>query len=243
MKKVWLIFLIFLTSWIPSSSQEVELGIKAGMNAGVLIGPIEDGDKGKPAIGPNVGLFGIISVNSKISLQLEANYCYTGVSFKRHELRQNYPRDVVIAGILYPDLPTTYEADVEGKIDLHYADFPFQMLWNFNNKWALNFGPRIAFLIKGDLEGTAYNVKLGDNGAFGTIAKEPFPEHEKESFKKDLRFIDAGFTIGANYRFNNRWHLGLDASNGFTSVNLSGEFLPDKYYNFFINTSIGVSLF
>ncbi len=219
------------------SLSNAQFGIKGGINAGVLIGPIKEGDSGAPVIGPKIGFTGIYPFGKNYGVQADLSYCYTGVKFSTHQTKENEMRNIEFAGS-YNELPVSYSADASGKIGLHYIDIPLKLLLKMNNKVSYFIGPRFAFLIDGHLEGEATNVKLGYHGfVVATIEREDFPASDIAEFENNLRFMDFGLTGGCAIRFG---HLifSPELSCGLTSVNYKGTLLPDNYYNLFLTSSV-----
>lgn len=234
--KLTIVTVFFISTLFAQN--KIEVGLSLGLNVGVVYGPNEDGGTGSPAIGPSTGISLNSVINDRWSMKSKVLYSFTGLNFQQFVDRVDYPTEIEPSPGLFVEVPLSYTADVDGKINLHYIEIPISFLYSFNEKIGLQFGPRVAFLAKGVLKGNA-NATVGTtaNGEGLPVPPESFDEGNQ------LKFFDAGLTIGGNYKFSEKMSLNVDISTGLTAVNFQGEILPDKYKNLFLTTSFNYNLF
>ncbi len=208
---------------------QLSYGASAGGNIGVVIGPLRDNSSAQPVFGPSLGLFAHKQVNSKWALQLEANYCLTGVHFQQ----QIFDRDTLwteqIGEIEY-QIPATYSADVSGQIKLHYINLPLQAIYHFSPRFSTGFGPRMAILFKGKFEGTG-DVIVGEEYVFAETT-EDFDESE------NLQRFDFGLTASWQYRFTQKLRTQFAFSGGLVALNEKGDLVQDQFFNGFANLTL-----
>ena len=222
------ILLLFLLCFEEVQAQ-LQYGLTAGGNVGVVIGPLRENSSAQPVFAPSLGIAAYKALNNRFAIQLEAKYCLTGVHFQQ----QIYDRDTLwteqIGGLEY-QIPATYSADVRGQIKLNYIDFPAQLIFHFNERFSTGLGPRFAVLFKGKFEGTG-DVIIGEEYVFAETT-EDFDESE------NLHLFDFGLTGSWQYKFSKQLQAQFAFSGGLIALNEKGDLIQDRFFNGFANLSV-----
>jgi opacity protein-like surface antigen len=123
---IYTFFTIFtLTNCV---SQNINYGIKAGVNISSFDGSITN----KSLIGPQVGGFAEITINDKLTIQPELLLSMQGAEFE-YSLRQNFYEPI---------------SQKRLKISLYYLNLPITVKYNFIDKFSIIAGPQIGYLVK-----------------------------------------------------------------------------------------------
>lgn len=228
---IWhpLTLVIFCLLAFQELSAQLSYGASAGVNIGVVIGPLRENSAAQPVIAPSLGLVAYQGISPKFSVQMEARYCLTGVHFQQ----QIFDRDTLwteeIGGLEY-QIPATYSADVDGQIKLHYLDLPMQLIYHFSPRLSTGFGPRFALLFKGKFKGTG-DIVIGEEYIFAETT-EDFDESE------NLHLFDFGLTASWQYKFSSRMQAQLTFNGGLIALNERGDLIQDRFFNGFSNLSL-----
>lgn len=197
MKKVVCIVVMTMLGLGSLSAQDVKLGVKAGINFSNVSGDIENSDF---KTGLNFGGFAEINLSSKFIFQPEILFSGQGASYK-----ESYG---------------TYSS--EETIKLNYLNFPFMVKYALLDKFALEFGPQLGFLLSANANGTETNN--------GEILSHDI------NMKKYLKSIDFGLNFGASFDITKNILIGARYNLGLLNINEDLE--DDENENIKIQNSV-----
>lgn len=202
MKKVLLIAVIALLSLSNVNAQDVKFGAKTGLNLSNIKGDL---DNPEAKIGFNIGAFVEIGLSDKFTFQPELLFSTQGAKSEGSEGSDSFERT----------------------IKANYLNVPLMLKYAVSDKFALEFGPQIGFLLSADIEGTQTF-----DGNTVTI---------NEDFKDSLKSIDFGLNFGASFDIvenvfiGARYNLGL--SNIIDSEDMDSD--DEKAQNSVFSVSVG----
>ncbi len=180
------------------NAQDVKFGVKGGVNLANFGGDAEGTDA---KIGFNVGGFAEIKVSDKFAIQPELLYSVQGA--KSSESGSGY--------------------SYEYKENLSYINIPVMAKYYVADKFSLEAGPQVGFLISAK---SKYDVTSGGVNATGT-----------EDSKDDYNTLDLGANFGAGYDFTENVSVGVRYNLGLSNIAKdSGDF---KATNNVISLSVG----
>lgn len=183
-----------------SNAQETKFGVKGGVNFANLSGDTEDASL---KVGFHVGGFAEIKVSDKFSVQPELLYSTQGAKF-----------DESVDGV-----------DIESKLNLSYLNIPVMAKFYVAEKFSLEAGPQIGFLLSAKAKGEGT-----ENGI--TISAE---QDVKDSFES----IDFGLNFGAGYDFTENLSAGVRYNLGLSNIAKTEEGDDSKIQNSVFSLSIG----
>ena len=128
MKKVLLIAVIALLSLSNVNAQDVKFGAKTGLNLSNFKGDL---DNVEAKIGFNIGAFVEIGLSDKFTFQPELLFSTQGAKSEGSEGFDSY----------------------EQTNKVNYLNVPLMLKYAVSDKFALEFGPQIGFLLSADREG------------------------------------------------------------------------------------------
>ncbi len=203
--------------WLSVGSiyaQEMEFGLKGGVNIGTPVGVAEKGAKGSVGIGPMIGMYFAYALDSKWGLHGEFLYSYKGSSFHTpvsgdttYRYNTITPTDTIPS-----EVHTMYHGWVDGKFNNRYIDVPLYASYALSRRFLLTFGGYVSYLVYGNNTGTA-DIDVGDpNHPFTSVSDEPFDQSE------GLNKWDYGLLLGTTYRTDRRINFGLSVTTGLRSV-------------------------
>ncbi len=187
MKKIILSVAAMLTFGFVNA-QEVEFGVKAGVNIASLTGDIENADA---KVGFHVGGFAEIKISDKFSVQPELLFSTQGA-----KAEEKYSED----GVSY---------DYSEKINLSYINIPIMAKLYVAEGFSLEAGPQIGFLTsaKNKYEGTA---------TFGGMTQSESEEVDIKDTMKSVDFglnFGLGYKFTEKLSASARYNLGLSDVN------------------------------
>ncbi|TXD52860.1 MULTISPECIES: porin family protein [unclassified Polaribacter] len=202
MKKVLLIAVIALLSLSNVNAQDVKFGAKTGLNFSNFTGDVEDA---KTKIGFNIGAFVEIGLSDKFTFQPELLFSTQGAKSEDSEGSDSF----------------------EQTIKANYLNVPLMLKYAVSDKFALEFGPQIGFLLSADAETTG-NIE-GESISVEVDVKDSF-----KSIDFGLNF-GASFDIVENVFIGARYNLGL--SNIIDSEDMDSD--DEKAQNSVFSVSVG----
>ncbi len=235
-------------------AQRLTYGVRGGMTGGVIIGPFNpDTDKGKPVLNPNMGVYVNWKVKDKISLQSELVYNITGVQYETY-----VPNSDTIWPIVFTIqdqevtnyIETFLAGTVKGEYNLHYLEMPISVVWQLNDRFGVNLGGRVAYLLNGENTGIArldigqYAGQESDFASYDDYVSALFLHQIEEEFDEShsINPFDIGITGGGQFRLNNRLVFALSANYGFMPVQEKSSIVQHNYTNLFVNTSVAFQI-
>ena len=188
MKKIILVAVIAISSFVGVNAQ-TSFGAKAGLNVANLSGDITDN---KALIGFNVGVFAEITLADSFFLQPELVYSGQGTD-----------TDVPLFGFDFFGVTESY--------NLNYINIPIMFKYDVANRFYLEAGPQIGFLVSAEYAGV--------------------------DIKDDFETTDFGANFGLSYGFTEklfgqaRYKIGLS--------NIAKDSGGDKISNTVLSFSLG----
>jgi len=206
---LWLIITAY-----PVRAQEMEFGIKGGLNIGTPYGVAEKGAKGSLGVGPMLGMYFAYDLGTRWSLHGEFLYSYKGSKFHTpvsgdtvYKYNTITPTDTIPS-----EAHTIYRGWVDGKFDNRYLDIPLYASYDLSKRFMLMFGGYLSYLIEGRNTGFA-DIEVGDpRHPFTTVEDEPFDQ------SSELNRWDYGLMLGTTYLTEQRLNFGLSLTTGLRSI-------------------------
>ena len=196
-----LIAVIALLSLSNVNAQDVKFGAKTGLNLSNYTGDVENSET---KIGFNIGAFVEIGLSDKFTFQPELLFSTQGAKSEDSEGSDSF----------------------EQTIKANYLNVPLMLKYAVSDKFALEFGPQIGFLLSANREGTQTFDGNTD------IINEDF----KDSFKS----IDFGLNFGASFDIVENIFIGARYNLGLANI-LDFEDMDsdDKAQNSVFSISVG----
>ncbi|MHC0442284.1 porin family protein [Flavobacterium sp. 3-210] len=183
-----------------ANAQDVKFGVKGGLNVSTITGDIENASS---KVGFHVGGFAEIKLSEKFAIQPELLYSTQGAKEKgEFEYEGN-----------------VYDAELNYK--LAYINLPIMAKYYIVEKFNVEAGPQIGFLVNAKAEATV----LGNSAE----------EDVKDSFKS----VDFGINLGAGYDFTDKFSAGVRYNIGLSNM-IDGEAADyAKAHNGVFSLSVG----
>ena len=167
-----------------ANAQDMKLGIKAGLNVATISGTTD----AKSLYGANVGVFGEFKVSDKFSVQPELLFSMQGAKSSESK-----------------DFGGGFYLNTTNKLTLNYINIPIMAKFFVADKFSLQAGPQIGFLMTANsTEEKSSNVPGYVNNSSSTDVKSSYNS------------VDFGVNFGAGYSFTEniaidlRYNLGLN---------------------------------
>jgi opacity protein-like surface antigen len=187
MKKIILaIVAIFIFG--TASAQEPKFGLKGGLNLATLNGDVEDA---KSLLGVHFGAFVEFKISDKFSFQPELLYSMQGA-------KSEYSED--FEGDFYSEKLT---------LNLGYLNIPLMAKYFASEKFYVEAGPQIGFLLSAKADGS-YTESFGGETFTETV--------NGENVKEDFQSLDFGLNFGLGYEFTGNLFLGARYNLGLSNV-------------------------
>ncbi|KFF14951.1 porin family protein [Flavobacterium hydatis] len=183
-----------------ANAQEVKFGVKGGINLSTLTGDVDDASS---KVGFQVGGFAEIKLSDKFFVQPELLYSAQGTKTE-------------MSGGEYFE---------KNNLKLGYINVPVMAKYYVADKFSLEAGPQIGFLVSAKND-YSFSV-LGLNGS------------EKIDVKDNLKSIDFGVNFGAGYDFTENISAGVRYNLGLSNIleNEAGDNFKQK--NSVFSLSVG----
>jgi len=179
MKKVMLVVTIATLGLGTLNAQGINFGAKGGLNISNFVGDIEDSES---KIGFNIGVFAEIVLLDKLIFQPEILFSTQGAKNEDSFDDENYI----------------------STIKVNYLNIPLMLKYAVSNKFSLEFGPQVGFLLSANA-----NVEATMDGS--TISVE-------ESVKESFNNIDFGLNFGASFDLTEKIIIGARYNLGLSNV-------------------------
>ncbi|NHF60328.1 PorT family protein [Flavobacteriaceae bacterium TP-CH-4] len=178
--RFFFVFLV-LSMFVPltASSQQIRFGLKAGLNYSTIVGDLTQGIN--PRLSGHFGGFAEIRYSDRFALQPELVYSSQGFQFNTDLafIEGNSPGD---------------GNDFKTAVQLNYLTIPLLADFTLNNRFAIQFGPQVGFLLN-------EVTKLKNFEGIDEAAIDG-----KQTV--DGRFqLDYGVAAGVRYSLNYHWAL------------------------------------
>lgn len=217
----------------PVAAQRAEYGVKAGVNFGSVIGPIEKNASGKLVAGPNVGFYNYLPVKNRWAILSEINYSLKGADFSQESKTGESHFDIPEMG--WKDFPAPYTAfNLKGFMHLHYLEIPIMVQYSAGSKVAFGIGPQIAWLLKGKSEITQ-DIYVGIDSNYPLTVFED----TTVMLQNHLNRLDWGATAGIRFQNQKKISGSLRISSSLTSIYRKElAELKDNFLNIFLTLSL-----
>ena len=199
MKKITLSIVAVLAFGF-ANAQEVKFGAKAGLNVSTLTGDVNDASS---RVGFHVGGFAEIKLSDKFSVQPELLYSAQGAKFET-------------SGAGFSE---------EDKFNLAYLNVPVMAKYYVAEKFSLEAGPQIGFLLS-----AKNDFSYSDSGE---------SESGKVDIKDGFKSIDFGVNFGAGYDFTENLSVGVRYNLGLSNIAEKVEGSDAKVKNSVFSLSVG----
>lgn len=215
MKNTLLTALVLAFCSFNLHAQELNFGIKGGLNLSTVAGDVPDAIN--PRVGYHFGGFVNISLSDRFSLHPEVLYFSIGNTFSQslNELR-TFDLD-----------PVVQNSDFKVVTRANFLAVPLSFRFNFTNNFALDFGPQISFLLN-----TVIKVKeIPDN-------MDAFNSSDSGNFRPDY-----GANIGFTFTPNEKMNVQLRYYQGLKNLSKSSVFVNQQSSNVALQLSVGYIIF
>ncbi|MBS7232296.1 PorT family protein [Flavobacterium psychroterrae] len=199
MKKV-LLSAVAVMAFMSVSAQETRFGVKAGANLSTFGGDAEDA---KSLVGFQVGGFAEIKLTDKFAIQPEILFSTQGAKSEESGLGYSY----------------------EDKILLSYLNIPVMAKYYVAEKFSVEAGPQIGFLLS-----AKDKYEFSDNG---------MSDSGKQDVKDNYESIDFGVNFGAGYDFTENLSVGLRYNLGLSNIAKTEDGEDFKMNNSVFSLSVG----
>jgi opacity protein-like surface antigen len=199
MKKV-LLSAVAVMAFMSVSAQETRFGVKAGANLSTFGGDAEDA---KSLVGFQVGGFAEIKLTDKFAIQPEILFSTQGAKSEESALGST----------------------AEYKSNLSYLNIPVMAKYYVAEKFSLEAGPQIGFLLS-----AKEKYEFSGNGV---------SESGKEDVKDSYESIDFGVNFGAGYDFTENLSVGLRYNLGLSNIAKTEDGEDFKMNNSVFSLSVG----
>jgi|TARA_B110000503_G_C6899012_1_gene309914 opacity protein-like surface antigen len=200
MKKVLFIAVVALFGLGNVNAQEVKFGTKVGLNVSNFTGDTEGFDS---KIGFNLGAYAEISLSDKLTFQPELLFSTQGASSE-----DSFENE-------------TFKLTIKA----NYLNIPLMMKYGLTDKFALEFGPQLGFLLsaKGKAEGTFDGQAIS----------------EEEDLKDFFKSIDFGLNFGASFDVAENIMIGARYNLGLSNIMDEEDSGDDKVQNAVFSLAVG----
>lgn len=133
-----------------------------------------------------------------------------------------------------------YTGRISTNVQNLYLSVPIQATLRLNDNWSLQAGPYISFAVQKKFFGEATNGYLRNLEPTGNRIEIDVAKYD---FKDDVRTIDVGMSVGANYDFGKRYFALAQFDYGFNSIMKTGfETISFGLHNVFLNVGVGIKI-
>ena len=215
MRSILLSAMIVLLCTFMAKAQDMDFGLKGGLNIGTPVGVAEEGASGSLGVGPMIGMYFAYNLGGKWTLHGEFLYSYKGSKFTTPvsgDTIYQYHAVTPDGDSIPAEANTIYRGMVDGKFDNRYIDVPLYASYELSRRFRLLFGGYVSYLVSGYNAGYA-DVEVGDpNYPFTTVEDEPFDQ------SSELSKFDYGLLVGSTYLTKHRLNFGISATMGLKSI-------------------------
>ena len=149
----------------PDAAQEFSYGLKAGLNFGSVVGPIEEGSGARPVLLPNAGLYVNWQFSPRWTLGAELGYSQKGADFWQ-DFKQGETMRILVPSPNAQPVPVPYKAyNMEGKMNLTYLELPLTVGYRYGKKGGnIRFGGYVSYLLEGESYSRPDSMVIGRDG-------------------------------------------------------------------------------
>jgi hypothetical protein len=176
MKHIKFLFLLALSITTELEAQEFNFGLKGGVNRSSVIGDFRDGYNGR--ISFHAGVFAEIPLKGKFSFHPELVYSSQGFTYSTESLNFDFADPV-------------FRTNTRAWTARDFLTIPLVTRLNFTEKFSLEFGPQVGFLVRN------YGEIFGERGS------------SSGNFRFDVGpIVGMGFDLN-KFKIQARYFIGL----------------------------------
>ncbi|MEG1573932.1 MAG: porin family protein [Bacteroidales bacterium] len=221
----------------PLSAKNYEFSAKAGFNIG-----------GTAPMGLPAQIRGINSYKPTFAFSIEGNIqrnfnerwgLLTGVRFELKGMStdanvKNYQIKILNEGSLVEGV---FTGDVLTAVKNSYITIPVMAVYDISPRWNLKFGGFVSFMVDGKFSGTASNGYMHESSPVGDRVDGVDATYD---FSTDMRKIDAGIEVGADFIAYKHLLVYGDLTWGVVPL-FKGDFtaLSFNMFNVYLNVGFG----
>lgn len=210
-------------------SQSLSYGIKAGTNWGSVVGPIEEGGKGRLKFYPDAGLFLRWQFAERWYLQPELRVARKGADYS---LPTKYDSLTVDVGLQFPIRAPYKSVGLNGFMKMSYLNVPLMFAYRYSRRAELLAGFELGYLLQAQSQLTQDSIIVGD---YFLVYTDSISDLSAE-----FRRMDYAATLGGNFWLNQRFHLNMRTTCSVRSIYRKElEQLEANFLNFFIFVGLG----
>lgn len=233
-RHIWYSYFWIVCCMTPTTAMaQITWGAQIGTNFGSVVGPIEEGGKGRLKFYPNAALLVRVPLSDHWTLQPQISHSYKGADYS---LPSREDSMWVKLPIWTNPIRAPYKSyGLNGYMKIHYLEMPLQFCyrWHTQGKSELTFGPQIGYLLRGESQLTQDSIVVGNNFLV-------FRDSTSD-ISSEYRRMDYGFLLGSNIWFNQHFFLNTRATCSLRSIyRKEEETLQDNFLNFFLFLGIGI---
>lgn len=222
------------TIWLAPfcKAQGFTYGIKAGTNWGSVVGPVEEGGKGRLKFYPNAGIFARWQLAPNLYLQPELNYSMKGADYSLPIQKDSMT--VAIPGFEFPIRAPYTSRGLNGFMKMHYLEMPLQVCYRYGKRKRseLSAGIQLGYMMVGKSEIKQDSIIVGDYFLVYTDSIT--------NLAPEFRRMDYAATLGGNFWLTHHLHISTRTTCSMRSIYRKElEQLDANFLNFFIFAGIG----
>lgn len=206
MKKLLFTAAIAVLGFTSANAQEVQFGVKAGVNLATITG--DDIEDNSSKVGFHVGGVAEIKISEKFSVQPE-------LIFSQQGTKSEFSESGEFGG-------NSFSYEEELKIKANYLNLPVMAKFYVAEGLSLEAGPQVGFLLSADAESEFTDTETFDGVT--TTESGSFEQDVKDEFKS----VDFGVGFGAGYKLDSGLNFGLRYNLGLSSI---GEDFDGEEYD------------
>ena len=220
-----------LTSQI-CKAQNLSYGVKVGTNWGSVVGPVEEGGKGRLKFYPNAGVFARWQFAPKWYLQPELNYSMKGADYSLP--MQKDSMTVTIPTLEFPIRAPYTSLGLNCFMKMHYLELPLQVCYRYGKRQRneINAGIQLGYMLHGESEIKQDSIIVGDYFLVYTDSIT--------NLAPEFRRMDYAATLGGNIWLDKHFFISTRATCSIRSIYRKElEQLEANFLNFFIFAGLG----
>lgn len=129
---------------------------------------------------------------------------------------------------------------ISTKVQNLYLSIPVQATYQVSENWSVQAGPYVAFAVQKRFFGEATDGYLRNIEPTGEKLEIDFAAYD---FRKSVRTIDVGMSLGTNYDFGKRYFALAQFDYGFNNIMKTGfESITFGLHNIFMNVGVGIKI-
>ncbi|NDW11499.1 PorT family protein [Bacteroides sp. 214] len=252
--KYTLLFIAGLFIFLPLQAQKettkglewaaahgLEYSVRAGFNIGGTAPiPLPEEIRAIKRYSPQLSL----SIEGTVTKWLDSNWgIQTGIRLESKAMStkarvKNYSIELSVAG--EAPLLGRWTGDVKTDVNNTYLTIPLLAKYKLNSCWDLHGGVFFSYLLDGDFSGNVYDGYLRDGDPTGTKVEFTGNDTATYEFSDDLRKIQWGAQIGADWKAFKHLTVNANLTWGFMDIFKSNfKTITFSMYPIYLNVGFG----